>query len=128
MKIATVRTFAIGLGEVTEEPHHNFSSYRYRGKIFVTVPPDEEHIHVFPAGNVREQFLAMYPEFMEKLLWGGKVVGVRINLAKAEPSAVKSVVRAAFEFKSQAATPRKRAPSEQGERRKVKMRGTASGA
>ncbi|MEY3251945.1 MAG: hypothetical protein RL227_918, partial [Pseudomonadota bacterium] len=46
MKIATVRTFALGLKDVTEEPHHHFSSFRYQGKIFVTVPPDEEHIHV----------------------------------------------------------------------------------
>jgi hypothetical protein len=102
MKLATVRTFAMGLQGVTEEPHHHFSSFRCKGKIFVTVPPDEEHIHVFLAEAVREQNLAMYPEFMEKLLWGGKVVGVRVALAGASPSAVKSLVRAAFEYKSRA--------------------------
>jgi hypothetical protein len=100
MKLATVRKFAMSLAEVTEEPHHHFSSFRCRGKIFVTVPPDEEHIHVFPAEGVREQTLAMYPEFVEKLLWGGKVVGVRINLPNAQVAAVKSVVRAAYEIKS----------------------------
>jgi hypothetical protein len=103
MKLASVRKFALSLGEVTEEPHHNFSSFRCRGKIFVTVPPDEEHVHVFPAESIREQALAMYPEFVEKLLWGGKVVGVRVNLPNAEVAAVKSVIRAAYELKSQSA-------------------------
>src|SRR6478672_5062537 len=49
MKIAAVREFALGLPEATEEPHFDFASFRVRGKIFVTVPPDETHIHVFVA-------------------------------------------------------------------------------
>ena len=47
MKLADVRRFALGLPDVTEEPHHEYSSFRMRGKIFVTVPPHGEHIHVF---------------------------------------------------------------------------------
>jgi hypothetical protein len=126
MKLAAVRKFALSLGEVTEEPHHHFSSFRSNGKIFVTVPPDEEHIHVFPAEGVREQNLAMYPEFMEKLLWGGKVVGLRISLAQATPSAVNSAVRAAFELKSQAAPTVKRRSRATG--KQPNSRGAASGA
>ena len=126
MKITTVRKFALSLGEVTEEPHHNFSSFRTKGKIFVTVPPDEEHIHVFPPEHDRDQNLAMYPEFMEKLLWGGKVVGLRISLTMAKPTAVNAVVRTAFEFKSQAAAAGKR---RSGATAKLPTaRGTASGA
>ena len=100
MKFATVRTFALSLGAVTEEPHHHFSSFRVGGKIFVTVPPDQEHVHVFTDELTREQALAMHPAFMEKLLWGGKVVGVRVALQDAAPSAVKQLVTAAFVFKS----------------------------
>ena len=37
----------MSLEAVTEEPHHDYSSFRVRGKIFVTVPPDEEVVHVF---------------------------------------------------------------------------------
>lgn len=71
-----------------------------RGKIFVTIPPDNEHIHVFVNEQDRELALAAHPDFTEKLLWGGKVVGVRVGLAKANPAVVKAMVRQAYEHKS----------------------------
>ena len=77
MKLDAVRRYALSLDAVTEEPHHHFSSFRVRGKIFVTMPPGEQFIHVFLAEDDREPALAMYPTFIEKLLWGGKVVGLR---------------------------------------------------
>lgn len=100
MKIADVRRFAMRLPEVTEEPHHHFSSFRVRGKIFVTVPPDEDRIHVFVDETSREQALALHPSFVEKLLWGSKVCGIRIQLASAKPAAVKALVRSAWEAKA----------------------------
>ena len=100
MKLETVRVAAMALPETTEEPHHHFGSFRVRGKIFVTIPPDNEHIHVFVNEQDRELALAAYPEFTEKLLWGGKVVGVRVSLARATPAVVKAMVRQAYEHKS----------------------------
>ena len=100
MKLETVRAAAMALPETTEEPHHHFGSFRVRGKIFVTIPPDNEHIHVFVNEQDRELALAAYPEFTEKLLWGGKVVGVRVSLARATPAVVKAMVRQAYEHKS----------------------------
>jgi len=44
--------------------------------------------------------LAAYPEFAEKLLWGGRVVGVRIVLATARAAAVKTLVRQAYGYQS----------------------------
>jgi YjbR len=102
MKFSTVHTFAMSLPEVTEEPHHHFGSFRVRGKIFVTVPPEQTHLHVFVTEAQRELALAMYPEFIEKLLWGGKVVGIRIALEKANAAAVKLLVRQAYEHKAPA--------------------------
>ncbi len=87
----------MSLEAVTEEPHHDYSSFRVRGKIFVTVPPAEEIIHVFVEEQDREQALAMYPNFVEKLLWGGKVVGLRITLAAASVAAVKTLIFKAYE-------------------------------
>lgn len=91
---------ALALPDTTEAPHHHFGSFRVRGKIFVTVPPGNEHIHVFLSEQDRELALAAYPEFTEKLLWGGKVVGLRVSLPKAKPAVVKALVRQAYTHKS----------------------------
>ncbi len=98
--LAQVRAFALALPGVIEAPHHHFTSFRVAGKIFVTAPPDERHIHLFVAEDVREQALAMHPAFLEKLLWGGKVVGLRASLAHAAPSQIKRLVRSAYDHKA----------------------------
>ena len=54
MKIDSVRTFAMAMEAVTEAPHHHYSSFRVRGKIFVTLPPGDEFIHVFVGDEDRE--------------------------------------------------------------------------
>lgn len=96
MKIAEIRRAAMALPEVTEEPHFNYASFRVKGKIFVTVPPEETHVHVFVADDEREQALATYPEFIKKLMWGSKVVGLRIALAEAKPAVVKALMQKAW--------------------------------
>lgn len=100
MKFAAVRTFALSLPEVTEAPHHDFGSLRVRGKIFLTVPPGQDRIHLFPSELHREQALAMFPECVERLLWGGKVVGVRVALSAAQAAVVKELVRQAWADKA----------------------------
>lgn len=101
MKLDPIRKHAMSLEAVTEEPHHHYSSFRVRGKIFVTVPPDEEFIHVFVGEEDREPALALYPHFIEKLLWGSKVLGLRVRLAPADPAVVKALVGKAYETRVQ---------------------------
>jgi len=100
MKVEAVRKHALSLSDVTEEPHHEYSSFRVHGKIFVTVPPQEDAIHVFLAEEDRERALALYPDWAEKLLWGGKVRGLRIMLGQAEAAAVKALVSKAYDARS----------------------------
>jgi hypothetical protein len=100
MTIGALRKFALGLPEVTEQPHFHYSSFRVLGKIFVTVPPEQTHIHVFLDDDEREPAIERYSEFIEKLWWGKKVCGVRIAMAKARPEIVKSLVEAAWERKA----------------------------
>jgi hypothetical protein len=100
MKLSEARSYAMSLGEVTEQPHHELSSFRVRGKIFATVPPSGTHLHLFPSEEVREQAFAMYPEFAEKVLWGGKVAGIRVTLAAAQPAVVKSLLLASWRYKA----------------------------
>lgn len=96
LKIDDVRQLALSLPETTEEPHHHYGSFRVRGKIFVTVPPDGEHLHVFVPDEARDRALAVHPDCMQKLCWGHKVLGLRIRLAGAPYGAVKQLVDMAY--------------------------------
>jgi hypothetical protein len=100
MKISDVRHFALSLPEVTEEPHFQYSSFRIRGKIFATVPPDEEHLHIFVGDEEREIALATEPEFVEKLFWGKRVAGLRVLLAQAKPKVVTKLLEQAWSRKA----------------------------
>lgn len=95
-----VRRYALSLPEVTEQPHFAYGSFRVRGKIFATVPPDGQHLHLFVDEGQRERALAVHAAFAEKLWWGGKVVGLRINLAEADVTAVSALVRQAWTRKA----------------------------
>ncbi len=100
MKFSTVRSFAMALPDVSEEPHHNFGSFRVQGKIFVTVPPGEEFIHILIPDEKRDEVLELHSSFAAKLLWGSKVVGVRVELAKADTTVVKRLIKDAWEYKA----------------------------
>jgi hypothetical protein len=99
-KLDLVRRHALSLPEVTEQPHFDYSSFRVRGKIFVTVPPDGQHLHVFLDEERRQLALALHPAFVEKLWWGGKVVGVRVSLADADLAVVNELVGQAWARKA----------------------------
>jgi hypothetical protein len=42
----------------------------------------------------------MHPDHVTKLLWGGKVVGLRIELAKASVGVVNDLIKSAWESKA----------------------------
>ena len=105
VKLDEVRKVVLALPDTTEEPHHNFGSFRVRGRIFVTIPPGGELLHIFLPEQQRELALAMDPEFLEPVRWGSKVLGVRANLPSARKATVLSLVRQAYAFKSAQASP-----------------------
>lgn len=100
MTLSQIRAFALRLPDTTEAPHFDYSSFRVRGKIFVTVPPDGDRIHVFVDELTREHALAAHPGWTEPLHWGKHIVGIRVRLKDAEPGAVKLLVSAAWERKA----------------------------
>ncbi len=100
LDLSAVRAFALSLPEAVEAPHHDMTSFRVRGKIFLTVPPEQTHLHIFVPEPARSQALAIHPEALEKLYWGGKVMGVRADVAQAEMAAVESLIRAAWTGKA----------------------------
>ena len=100
MKFEQIRTQAMSLPEVTEEPHFDYSSFRVRGKIFITSPPDQKHVHLFVGEQDRELALTLHSDFAEKLMWGTRVVGLRVALAKAKPAVVHQLIRKAWKNKA----------------------------
>jgi len=90
------RELALALPGATEEPHFEAASFRVRGKIFATLPPGGQVLHVFVSEEVRERELKINSAFLEKLLWGQKVRGLRVLLAQAEPLVVARLLREAW--------------------------------
>jgi hypothetical protein len=79
----SARAFALSLPGSTEEPHFDMSSFRVRGRIFATVPPDDEHLHVFVDEGEVHAAVAEDPAAFEPLLWGQRLRGLRIRIAAA---------------------------------------------
>ena len=87
------RAFALSLPGSTEEPHFEASSFRVRGRIYATVPPDDEHLHVFvDEGEVRAA-VAEDPAAFEPLVWGQRLRGLRI--LRSDTDLVTAVARVA---------------------------------
>jgi hypothetical protein len=97
--LAQVRKHVLSLLGAIEEPHFDRISFRIKGRIFATARPSDPHIHIFVPEDTREPALAMHPEYISKLLWGGKVVGLRIVLSTADSKIVKDLVTAAWKSK-----------------------------
>lgn len=96
VKLNDVRRIAMSLPGVAEEPHFNYTSFRVKGKIFATAPPDGEHLHIFVADEDREMALVMAPGVVEKLWWGGKVRGLRVALPSAKKPLVADLLKKAW--------------------------------
>ncbi len=100
MRLSTVRKFALRLPGVAEQPHFQYTSFRVLGKIFATAPREGVHLHIFISAEDRKQALLMHSDFVEELLWGGKVIGVRVELSRASLKVVKELIRLAWTAKA----------------------------
>jgi len=100
MKLAQARRFALSLPEAIEAPHHELTSFRVGGKIFATIHPDGLHLHVFVDEEVREPLIEAEPAVFEPLQWGGKVIGVRVLMPKADSRVVSDLLRTAWRAKA----------------------------
>ena len=98
--IEGVHAYAKALPEVTQQPHHQMDSYRVAGKIFATVPPGGTHLHLFVDELTRERACAMSPQAVEKLFWGAKVAGLRVQLAEATREVVEDLLLRAWYHKA----------------------------
>ena len=100
MTLDQARRLALALPEATEAPHFNYTSFRVRGKIFATAPPDGSALHVFVGEDQRALALALHGKFIEPLPWGAKIVGLRVRLDKAPAKVVEALLRQAWTGKA----------------------------
>jgi hypothetical protein len=100
LDIRNLRRLALSLPEVSEEPHFHLSSFRVKGRIFATVPPDGTYLNVFVDEPQREMMLAVDPAAYQALWWGQKVVGLRVDVSAAKSTDVEELLRTAWERKA----------------------------
>ncbi|MEM9387443.1 MAG: MmcQ/YjbR family DNA-binding protein [Pseudomonadota bacterium] len=99
MTLEDLRELALRLADASEAPHHHLTSFRSNGKIFATAMRDGEFTNVFVDEQTREQALALYPDWCDKVLWGGRVVGVRVLLASADAHFVQQLLENAWSLR-----------------------------
>ena len=89
---AVVRKLALDLSEATEQPHHDMTSFRVRGKIFATMPPEGDRLHVFLPDDDVASYCAEFPDAVEELWWGKKLSGCRVVLRHAYRALVREML------------------------------------
>ena len=99
MLLADVRWMAMELLGTTESPHHRYTSFRVRGRIYATAPKEGGLLHVFVDEEDRDRMMKLDPATYEILGWGKKVVGLRVDLASAQREDVAALLRTAWQRK-----------------------------
>ena len=98
--IESARRFALSLPGTSEEPHFELTSFRVRGKIFATAPPDGSRLHVFVDDDEVAACVAEDPGAFEPLLWGKRVRGLRVRLAAAQQDRVTELLEESWRRKA----------------------------
>jgi hypothetical protein len=94
--VVTVRRVALSMPESTEAPHHDMTSFRVAGKIFATVPPSEDRVHIFLPDDEIHAYCAEYPGVVEELWWGKRLSGCRVNLTQTNQSLLREMLTEAW--------------------------------
>jgi len=94
------RALALSLPETTEEPHFEKASFRVRGRIFATLPPAGEHLHVFLEEPSVRAVVAEEGSGCQELWWGRKLCGVRVLLEGADAQVVTELLEEAWRRKA----------------------------
>ena len=102
MRLDTARKFALSLPETTEAPHFDMSSFRVKGKIFCTVPPDGKRLHIPVGVHEVQALVAENPKAYEVIIWGKREVSdwVRVHLPHANAAEVKELLEEAWRSKA----------------------------
>ena len=59
MELAEVRRLAMALRGTTESPHHRYTSFRVRGRIYATAPREGGSLHLFLDDADRDRMVTL---------------------------------------------------------------------
>ena len=93
------RRLALALPETTEQDHWGAPSFRIRGHIFATLPPNET-LNVMVDMGETKAVVAAEPDIFEELWWGKRLRGVRIKLPRADETVVAELLDSAWRLKA----------------------------
>jgi hypothetical protein len=96
VSLDVARKLAMRLPEVTEEPHFDLMSWRVRGKIFATVPPEANRLRVMLDEAEASEAVATLADGAELLRWGQRVSGVTLHLDALDGDDVAEVLEQAW--------------------------------
>ncbi len=97
---STVRRLALALPEAVEAPHHEMASFRVAGKIFATVPPEGDRVHIFLDDDEIDAYCAEFPAAVEELWWGTKRRGCRVALSRATTAMLRELLTESWRRKA----------------------------
>jgi hypothetical protein len=98
--LETARRLALALPGAAEEPHFDMASFRVRGKIFATVPPGGDLLHVFVDEAEVHACVAENPAAFEPLRWEQRIRGLRVRLAALPAGRVAELLEEAWRRKA----------------------------
>ncbi len=76
------------------------SSFRVQKKIFATVPPDGDHLHIFVDELETKAVVAENPGVCEELWWGKKLSGVRVTLSAVDEDLVFELLESSWRMRA----------------------------
>ena len=93
---AEVRALALALPEVEEQPHFDRPSFRVRGRIFVTLRPDEGVAILHLDEEQAAALVGSEPETFEPVVWGRLRGRVQVRLERVHPGELAGLVEDAW--------------------------------
>lgn len=91
-----VRRLALGLPEVTEQPHFDRTSFRVRGKIFATLRGTEPTVNLALPPELAASLLEADADAVRALNWGAVRGWVAVDLAAIRPGLLEQLIPAAW--------------------------------
>lgn len=94
-----IRRLALALPGAAEQPHHGFPSFRVASKIFATLPKNGRLNVMLDADDV-DTAIHTPAAACEELHWGKRLCGVSVDLSRAHPEAVQTLLTQAWRLRA----------------------------